>query len=97
MNSTDGRAHLYRLLQRNLDADKALAEFCKEYEETYNFGICEGELDREEERIFSDLFDTVAWFASDPEELAELPTHFKDSEAVRRAVAEAHDRLDLPK
>lgn len=91
--AADGRERLFRLVRARLGKDISVEDFCREFERTYNFGVNEGELSPTEQEVFSELFDTVAWFTPLASERQELPKHFKDEKAVEAAVCKA--RLDL--
>ena len=90
---SSGRSKLRALMNQRLSGEINHEEFCDRYEHTYNFEVAWDELSTAEVRIFSDVFDVVAWFASDPAHRQELPSHFKDEAAVDAAVARADVEL----
>ena len=93
--TTEGRKRLYGLVRARLGKDISVEDFCREFERTYNFGVSEGELSPSEQEIFSELFDTVAWFTPLASERQELPKHFKDEKAVEAAVCKARLELEV--
>jgi hypothetical protein len=76
-----------------LDTQEAVQEFCSAFERAYNFETSADELSEAEDRIFSELFDVVAWYTPYSSEKLELPRHFRDEEDVRSAVKLAADKL----
>lgn len=84
---------LHDLLSLKLADKISYEEFCREYERAYNLEVREGELTVEDEAVFEELFDIVAWFTADDSARSELPTHFKDEAAVEAAAHRAHQKL----
>jgi hypothetical protein len=88
---------LPELLALKLAGKIGYQAFCDDFEHAYNFEIGQKSLTLEEDEIFRELFDVVAWFTADESARNELPTHFKDEAAVEAAIQRAQARLEHSK
>lgn len=95
MDTADGRSRLYRLLAMRVGEETSFADFCREFEQVFNFEVRRGDLSPEEEKTFTEVFDTVVWYSSVASERAELPTHFKDEASVATAISKARGQLGI--
>lgn len=84
---------LHELLALKVSGDIGYQAFCDDYEHAYNFEVGIEDLTPEEDRIFGELFDVVAWFTADESARSEAPAHFKDESAVEAAVQRAQRKL----
>lgn len=84
-----------KLLELELGRNVAHEDFCRAFEQTYNFGLESGDLSPTEDRVLRELFDTVAWFTPIRKERDELPTHFKNEKDVEVALAKAKAELGI--
>jgi hypothetical protein len=94
MTGTSGKRQLSKLLTSPLDSQEDVQKFCSAFERIYNFETKADELSEAEDRIFSELFDVIAWYTPDSSERLELPRHFRDEEDVRSAVKSATEKLE---
>ena len=85
---------LRTILAKKIEGQLTHTEFCAQIEHAYNFETAPDEISKEEEKVFSDLFDVAAWFTADHDARAEAPTHFKDEAAVDAAIRRAKEKLD---
>jgi hypothetical protein len=92
-DSNENREAILRLLRARPGVDIDFEEFCRRYEVAFNFGIRGTDLNPEEERVLSDLFDTVVWYSPSEKERRELPSHFNGEAEISAALDKARRLL----
>jgi hypothetical protein len=78
-------SYLDELFLRVLRKEVSIEDFCREYEDIFNFELTRDGLSLVEHEIYEKLFDTIAWFSPDPRDHAQT-RRFTDEPGVLTAV-----------